>query len=97
SGWQAGFNASLLATTADLTTAVTSCAGFANSTYAPAGVIASNNKPMNCVTFFEAFAFCIWDGGRLPTVAELELATRGGSEQRPQPWGDAGMDNSRAF
>ena len=97
SGWLAGYNASLLATTADLTAALTTCAGFPNATYAPAGVIASNNKPINCVTWFEAQAFCIWDGGRLPTVAEVELATRGGAQQRAFPWGAAALDATLLF
>jgi formylglycine-generating enzyme len=31
-------------------------------------VRASNDqRPVNCVDFFVAYAFCIWDGGRLPT------------------------------
>jgi len=96
SGWQASFNSQLLPTTATLTAAVTDCAGFPNATYAPAGVISSNNLPMNCVTAFEAFAFCAWDGGRLPTIAELERATRGTS-QRAFPWGAQAIDSTRMF
>jgi formylglycine-generating enzyme required for sulfatase activity len=52
---------------------------------------------MNCLTWFEAFAFCIWDGGRLPTAAELNLAHRGGLEMRKYPWGAAALDSTRAF
>jgi formylglycine-generating enzyme required for sulfatase activity len=41
--------------------------------------------PMNCVTFFEAFLFCMWDQARLPTEAEWNAAAASG-EQRAYPW-----------
>jgi formylglycine-generating enzyme len=43
-------------------------------------------RPINCVTWYEAFAFCAWDGGRLPTEAERYYAAAGGSEARYYPW-----------
>lgn len=48
----------------------------------------NDSLPMNCVTWVEAFAFCIWDGGRLPTETEWNFAAAGGSEQREYPWGN---------
>ena len=42
--------------------------------------------PMNCVNWYAAFAFCVWDGGRLPTEAEWNYAAAHGAEQRYYPW-----------
>ncbi len=44
--------------------------------------------PMICIDWYEAFVFCAWDGGFLPTEAEWNYAAAGGREQRAYPWSD---------
>jgi formylglycine-generating enzyme required for sulfatase activity len=57
------------------------------------------NLPINCATWWEAYAFCIWDGGFLPSEAEWDYAAAGGSDQREYPWGstDPGTSNQYAI
>ncbi len=47
---------------------------------------ASEALPMNCINWYVAFAFCAWDGGRLPTQTEWAHAAMGGAEERAYPW-----------
>jgi formylglycine-generating enzyme len=57
-------------------------------TYPTGGAPGNDNLPMTCVNWWMAFAFCIWDGGRLPLEVEWEYAAKGGTLHRIYPWGD---------
>jgi formylglycine-generating enzyme required for sulfatase activity len=72
--------------------------GTPTSTWTPSAS-ANENLPINCVNWYEAYAFCIWDGGFLPTVVEWTYAAAGGSLQREYPWGDTdpGTQNQYAI
>lgn len=83
SGWQSGWNTLLEANKGALV-AKLKCNSSLETWTDSAG--ANENRPLNCVNWYEAFAFCIWDGGRLATEAEWNYAAAGGSEQREYPW-----------
>jgi formylglycine-generating enzyme required for sulfatase activity len=55
------------------------------------------NLPINCVTWYESYAFCIWDGGFLPSEAEWEYAAAGGDQQREYPWGSAAPGTANEY
>jgi sulfatase modifying factor 1 len=81
-GWSASDDSRVAPTTANLL-----CNG-ADETWSP---VPGNGdaKPVNCVDWAEAYAFCIWDGGFLPSEAEWEYVAAGGGQQREYPWGSA--------
>ena len=83
-GWVASDDSNIAPTTSNL-----SCDASYQTWTASAG--SNENLPINCVNWWESYAFCIWDGGFLPSEAEWEYAAAGGSQEREYPWGTAAL------
>jgi formylglycine-generating enzyme required for sulfatase activity len=83
SGWQSTWDSRLPATGAALANLL-SCGSGATWTVTPGP---REDSPINCVSWYEAFAFCAWDGRELPTEAQWELTAAGAQENRLFPWG----------
>jgi formylglycine-generating enzyme required for sulfatase activity len=100
SGWDATWNASLSVDTPTLIAALKCDATHLNTNTWTDTPGSNETRPINCVDWYEAMAFCAWDGGRLPTEAEWNYAATGGDEQRVYPWSTPPeantLDSSRA-
>jgi len=83
-GWDANWNAFFLTSASAWNTNL----AMAHGTWTPSPGT-NENKPISNETWYDAYAFCIWDGGFLPSEAEWNYAAAGGggpSGQRVYPW-----------
>ncbi|MEB2312344.1 MAG: formylglycine-generating enzyme family protein [Sorangiineae bacterium] len=83
-GWDASWSSGLAQSTVDWDTNLACDPDYQTWTPSAGG---NENRPINCASWSELYAFCIWDGGFLPSEAESHYAASGGSEQRKYPWG----------
>jgi len=84
SGWQSAWDSNLPADQGALI-ASRPCAYARPGTWTDTPG-ANEDLPIACTNWYQSFAFCAWDGGRLPTEAEWNYAAAGGAEQRVYAW-----------
>jgi formylglycine-generating enzyme required for sulfatase activity len=88
-GWSSTWNMYLAATPGDLSCDPVTQTWTQTST-------SGDDLPLSCLNWYDAYAFCIWDGGFLPSEAEWYYAAAGGTEQRTYPWSNPPMSTDIA-
>ncbi len=88
-GWNAATWNPMLATTPAGWTANLGMS-YGGTTWTETVVSADGERlPISGISWIEAYAFCIWDGGFLPSETEWNYTAAGGSDQREYPWSPA--------
>lgn len=96
SGWRASFDVRLPGSWAEIDGRLGPAGCYMSGDNADGGTATWTSAPgpyeelpITCADWYTLFAFCAWDGGRLPTDAEWLHAARGGEEDRDYAWGKA--------
>ena len=101
-GWDPSWNAYLPTTKADWDSSLTDQASSSGNpslaTWTPDPGL-YENLPINCMTWYQAYAFCIWDGGFLPSSTEWNRAAAPPFPpgQRIYAWGNNNPDKSNRY
>ncbi len=82
-GWDSSLDGVLPKSALGWSTELSCHASFQTWTNAPGP---NEQRPINCVSWPQAYAFCIWDRAFLPSETEAAYAEQGGDEQRVYPW-----------
>jgi formylglycine-generating enzyme len=96
-GWSASWDSQLPATKAAWDAELTCRAGDTGpyfATWTPAAGTDGEERPINCISWYAAYAFCIWDGGFLPSTTEWNFAAAGGQSQFAFAWGNTAPANN---
>jgi sulfatase modifying factor 1 len=94
-GWLSADDSNIAPTDSNLSDAV--CDDNGNDATWTSSPLGHENLPINCVNWWESYAFCIWDGGFLPSESEWEYAAAGGDQQREYPWGSEAPGQANAY
>jgi formylglycine-generating enzyme required for sulfatase activity len=95
-GWSASWNSNIAPTNGNLACSPDGGPSY-NTWMSTAGTSAQESLPINCENWWEAYAFCIWDGGFLPSEAEYEYTAAGGSQMREYPWGSTNPETGNQY
>ena len=97
-GWDPSWNASLPTTKADWDSSLADPASPSVATWTPDPGL-YENLPINFVNWYQAYAFCIWDGGFLPSSTEWNRAAAPPFPpgQRRYAWGNNDPDKSNTY
>jgi formylglycine-generating enzyme len=98
SGWLDDWNGNMPISSEDLVSAMLfrPCKVFSVRTWTTEPG-ENEQKPANCLTWYEAFAFCAWEGGFLPTEMEWHFAAAAGTENRMYSWVGGNLDIEHAL